>query len=60
MLTLESLSYRFCRDVDKVSILEEFVELERLAGVEGSQPELLQVPQRRRTRLAEVVPLRTG
>ena len=60
-MTLESLSYGFCGDVDKLSLLEELVELERLAaveGVDGHQQEHPQVSQRRRAHLVEVAQLR--
>lgn len=61
--TLESLSDGFGGDVDEVALLEELVELELLArveGVDGHQPEFLQVAQRRRASLAEVAQLRAG
>ena len=58
--TLESLSMDLVEGVDEVFLLEEIVEIERLAGIEGidaHQPELLQVPKCQRARLTEVAQL---
>ena len=49
--TLEPLADGVTGDVDEVALLEELGEVELLAGLErvdGGEPELLQVPQRRR------------
>jgi len=61
--TLEPLADGVAGDVDDVALLEEVGEVERLAGLEGvdgGEPELLQVLQRRGAGLAQVSQLRAG
>jgi len=59
---LEPLANGVVGDIDEVVLLEKVSEVDRLAGfkaIDGSEPELLQVPQRN-YRQAEILLLQNG